>query len=101
MKAYKPANYNSLSPYLIVDNAQKLMDLLKVIFNATELFKYCTTGLVNMFENALETFLSILNVKYDVVESIDFETSSIPSTSIILKLKCTSNRRCNRFTFIL
>ncbi len=34
---YKPQNYNSLSPYLIVDNAQKLTDLLKTIFNATEL----------------------------------------------------------------
>lgn len=36
MKNYKPAQYNSLSPYLIVDNAQKLVDLLKTIFDATE-----------------------------------------------------------------
>lgn len=34
MMDYKPQNYNSLSPYLIVDEAQKLVDLLKVIFNA-------------------------------------------------------------------
>ncbi len=40
MNTYKPDNYNSLSPYLIVDNAQKLVDLLKVIFNATELRRF-------------------------------------------------------------
>ena len=34
MKPYKPENYNSLSPYLIVDNAQKLVDLLTIIFDA-------------------------------------------------------------------
>ena len=37
---YKPENYNSLSPYLIVDNAQKLVDLLKIIFKATEFRKF-------------------------------------------------------------
>ena len=40
MKTYKPDNYNSLSPYLIVDNAQKLVDLLKVIFDAVELRRF-------------------------------------------------------------
>ena len=40
MKAYKPNNYNSLSPYLIVDNAEKLVDLLKIIFGATELRRF-------------------------------------------------------------
>ena len=39
MSSYKPENYNSLSPYLIVDNAQDLVDLLINIFNATELRK--------------------------------------------------------------
>lgn len=38
MTNYKPENYHSLSPYLIVDNAQKLVDLLKAIFNATVRF---------------------------------------------------------------
>lgn len=37
---YKPKNYNSLSPYLIVDNAEKLVDLLKKIFGATELRRF-------------------------------------------------------------
>lgn len=36
MANYKPDNYNSLSSYLIVDDAQKLVDLLKVVFAATE-----------------------------------------------------------------
>ncbi|GAA5038575.1 extradiol dioxygenase [Marivirga lumbricoides] len=36
MKDYKPTQYNSLSPYLIVDDAQKLVDLLKTIFDAKE-----------------------------------------------------------------
>ncbi|WP_207955371.1 hypothetical protein [Segetibacter sp. 3557_3] len=37
---YKPKDYNSLSPYLVVDQAQKLVDLLKAVFNATELRRY-------------------------------------------------------------
>lgn len=40
MTTYKPDNYNSLSPYLIVDNAQKLVDLLTVIFDAKILRRY-------------------------------------------------------------
>ncbi|WP_252313227.1 hypothetical protein [Sinobaca sp. H24] len=36
-QAFKPDGYNSLSPYLIVDDAQKLMDLLKEVFGAKEL----------------------------------------------------------------
>ena len=40
MTTYKPKNYNSLSPYLIVDNAPKLVHLLKVIFGATELRRF-------------------------------------------------------------
>lgn len=40
MTKYKPDNYNSLSPYVIVDNAQKLADLLKMIFSETELRRF-------------------------------------------------------------
>jgi len=40
MTTYKPANYNSLSPYLIVDNAQKLVDLLTIIFDAKVLRRF-------------------------------------------------------------
>ena len=39
-KEYKPKHYNSLSPYLIVDNAQKLVNLLKMVFGATELRRF-------------------------------------------------------------
>ncbi|MBK0383053.1 VOC family protein [Pedobacter sp. SD-b] len=37
MKKYKPDNYNALSPYLIVDDAQKLVSQLKTIFDCVEL----------------------------------------------------------------
>lgn len=40
MVAYKPDNYNSLSPYLIVDNAQRLVDLLTAIFDAKVLRRF-------------------------------------------------------------
>jgi PhnB protein len=39
-KEFKPAGYNSVSPYFIVEGAQKLMDLLSKIFNAKELRRY-------------------------------------------------------------
>ena len=38
--SFKPEGYNSLSPYLVINNAQKLADLLKTIFNAKEMRKY-------------------------------------------------------------
>lgn len=37
---YKPDTYNSLSPYLIIDGAQRLADLLKSVFDAKQLRKY-------------------------------------------------------------
>lgn len=37
---FKPAAYNSVSPYFIVDGAQKFIDLMKVIFNAKEQRRY-------------------------------------------------------------
>ncbi len=40
MKQYKPKNYNSLSPYLIIDNAQNLVDLLISIFDAKTLRRF-------------------------------------------------------------
>ena len=39
-KDFKPAGYNSISPYFIVNGAQQLIDLMKHIFNATELRRY-------------------------------------------------------------
>ena len=39
-KTFKPTGYNSVSPYFIVNGAQRLIDLLKKIFNANELRRY-------------------------------------------------------------
>lgn len=37
---YKPTGYNSVSPYFIVEGAQKFIDLMKKIFDAKELRQY-------------------------------------------------------------
>lgn len=37
---YKPSGYNSVSPYFVVNGAQKMIDLVKKIFNAHELRRY-------------------------------------------------------------
>jgi PhnB protein len=42
MKSFKPSGYNSVSPYIIVDGAQRLIDLLEKIFSCTVLRKYDT-----------------------------------------------------------
>ena len=39
-KSFKPENYTSVSPYFVVDGCRKMIDLLKVIFDADELRKY-------------------------------------------------------------
>jgi PhnB protein len=40
MTEYKPEIYNSLSPYLIVENASKLIDFLTVLFEAKILRRF-------------------------------------------------------------
>lgn len=37
---FKPKNYNSVSPYFIVDGVQKFIELMKEIFDARELRRY-------------------------------------------------------------
>jgi uncharacterized glyoxalase superfamily protein PhnB len=37
---WKPKNYNSVSPYLVVNGAQKLVDFAKAVFDAKELRRY-------------------------------------------------------------
>lgn len=39
-KDFKPTGYNSVSPYFIVNGAQKFIDLLKEVFEAKELRRY-------------------------------------------------------------
>lgn len=41
-KPFKPEGYNSLSPYVVADDAQKFIDLLKDIFQARELRRFNT-----------------------------------------------------------
>lgn len=38
--AYKPEHYNSVSPYLVVDGAQQMIELLKKVFDAKPLRRY-------------------------------------------------------------
>ena len=40
MKNFKPSSYNSVSPYFIIHEAQKFIDLMKAIFDAKELRRY-------------------------------------------------------------
>jgi PhnB protein len=42
--SYKPDDYNSVSPYLVVDGAQATIDFLKRVFGATELRMYPGDG---------------------------------------------------------
>ena len=42
MNQFKPTGYNSVSPYLIVQGAQRMIDMLKSIFDAKELRRYET-----------------------------------------------------------
>lgn len=42
-KPFKPENYNSVSPYFVVDDCRKMITLLKGIFDAEELRKYENT----------------------------------------------------------
>ena len=38
--AFKPNGYNSVSPYLVVGGAQRMIDFLKAVFGARELRRY-------------------------------------------------------------
>lgn len=40
MNSYKPEGYNAVSPYLIVDGAQKMVDFMKEVFGAEQLRTY-------------------------------------------------------------
>ena len=39
-KEFKPTNYNSVSPYFIIQGAQEFVDLLMKVFDAQELRRY-------------------------------------------------------------
>ena len=39
-QAYKPESYNTVSPYLIVDGANRTIEFLKTVFGASELRRF-------------------------------------------------------------
>lgn len=73
--SFKPKGYNSLSPYLIVDGAPKLVDLLKKIFNARELRK---------FENPDGTIMHIELQLDDSVIMLSDSSAKYPASSTML-----------------
>ena len=77
MTTYKPDNYNSLSPYLIVNNAQKLVDLLKVIFKATE---------VRRFDHDNGTIAHIELKLDDTIIMISNSTDNYPANTTMLHI---------------
>ena len=74
---YKPENYNSLSLYLIVDDAKKLVDLLKTIFNASELRK---------FNNEDGTIAHIELKLDDSILMISNSTNTYPANKTVLHM---------------
>lgn len=39
-RSYKPAGYTSVSPYLIVDGAERTIDFLRTVFDAVEIRRF-------------------------------------------------------------
>lgn len=39
-RSFKPSGYNSVSPYLVVGGAQRMIDFLKTVFGGQELRRY-------------------------------------------------------------
>ncbi len=82
-KRFKPANYNSVSPYFIVKDAQRLIDLLHKIFNASELRRYDHSNgtimhaeikiddSVIMLADASDKYPSVSMVMHVYVEDVD------------------------------
>lgn len=83
-KNFKPAGYNSVSPYFIVDGAQKLIDLLKQIFDAEELRRFARPDgkimhaevkiddSVIMLADATDQWPAIVVVIHVYVEDVDY-----------------------------
>ncbi len=82
-KEFKPKGYNSVSPYFIVDDAQRLINLLKELFNATELRRYDMSDgsimhaemkiddSVVMLANSNELYTAITLVMHVYVPNVD------------------------------
>jgi uncharacterized glyoxalase superfamily protein PhnB len=80
---FKPTGYNSVSPYFIVNDAQKFINLMKDIFDAKELRRFDRLDgtimhaeiqiddSVIMLSNASETFPAITLVMHVYVANVD------------------------------
>lgn len=110
---FKPTGYNSVSPYFIVDGAQKLIDLLKVIFDAKELRRYDRPDgkimhaevqiddSVVMLSDSSDTYPSITLVMHVYVPNVDetFEKAIKAGCEIIERPKDPENDPDKRGTF--
>ncbi len=77
MTTYKPQNYNSLSPYLIVDDAQALVNQLTTIFNAT---------ILRRFDQPNDKIMHIELLIEDSVIMISDSTNDYPAHKTMLHL---------------
>ena len=81
--SFKPANYNSVSPYFIVGDARTFIDFLKAVFDAKELRRFDSPDgtimhaefqiddSVIMLGNSSEKFKPIELVMHDYVPNVD------------------------------
>lgn len=77
MKPFKPENYNSLSAYLIADEAESLVQQLKAVFDAVELRRFMREdGTIAHLELKID----------DTVLMLSESTEEYQATKIILHL---------------
>jgi uncharacterized glyoxalase superfamily protein PhnB len=112
-KTFKPTGYNSVSPYFIVNGAQRLVDLLKNVFNATELRRYDMPDgtimhaevqiddSVIMLGDSSDKYPPIQNVIHVYVPNVDktFEKAIEAGCEIIERPKQQENDPDRRGTF--
>ncbi|HZF65818.1 MAG TPA: VOC family protein [Chitinophagaceae bacterium] len=112
-KTFKPTGYNSVSPYFIVNGAQRLIDLLKNVFDATELRRYDMPDgtimhaeiqiddSVIMVGDSSEKYLPVPAVIHVYVPDVDktFEKAIEAGCEIVEKPKQQENDPDRRGTF--
>jgi uncharacterized glyoxalase superfamily protein PhnB len=112
-KTFKPTGYNSVSPYFIVNGAQRLIDLLKNVFDATELRRYDMPDgtimhaeiqiddSVIMLGDSSEKYLPVPAVIHVYVPDVDktFEKAIEAGCEIVEKPKQQENDPDRRGTF--
>ncbi len=84
MSSFKPEGYASLSPYLIVDHAQELVDQLKGLFNATELRR---------FDRPDGTIAHVELMLDDTVLMLSQSTDEFPSYTAVLHMYVADARK--------